>query len=86
MALSIGVQVSDQIDIDDKTLIIKGISHKSAVVCFNGGKHQVISEEERTLIAPEVYVSLGAAKKHSTQRCRLAFEAPRSIRIEKVDR
>ena len=86
MGLSIGVQAGDHINIGDKTLVVQEVGPKLSVVVYDGGKAQMVSEEERSMLAPEVYVSLGKAKGHSSRHCRLVFEAPRSIRIGKVSR
>lgn len=45
-----------------------------------------ITDQERTEIMPDVFVSLGSGSSTKGDRyCRLVFEAPRSIRIERVD-
>lgn len=51
------------------------------------GKQHDISEVERTKLDEDVYVSCGPWNgKGSADYSRLAFEAPRSIRIERLER
>lgn len=48
------------------------------------GEAWTITEHERTEIAPEVYVFCGQTKETGRRFSRLAFEAPKSVRIERL--
>jgi hypothetical protein len=79
MALSIGISVGSQITVGDHQVRVKELSPPNLIVITIDGKEdKMISDKERTEIVPEVFVSTGGAQN------RLAFEAPKSIRIKRV--
>jgi len=87
MALSIGVRVGNRIKItfpnkDEYFLKVVGTLLPSLVmVTVNGGEKKLITDQSRTEILPGVFVFSGGdgEKTH-----RLAFEAPKEIRIGRI--
>ena len=87
MALVLGCKLGSEVKVGDTMVKVKGINHDGEVVLEVEGQEHQITELERTRIMPEVWVSLGlGAGTKGNSYCRLAFEAPRSIRIERVDK
>jgi hypothetical protein len=85
MALSIGVQKGSKLLVGGETIEIVDIVYGHSMdVRVQGAIHHV-TDQERTLIMPDVYVSYGKNLKRPGQPgARLAFEAPRSIRINRL--
>lgn len=77
MALSLGVRVGSKILVGKQVVTVKSIAATGHVVLQVGNQEFVISEEERKEILPQVHV-------FSFESNRLAFEAPTSIRIQRV--
>ena len=84
MALSIGISVGSGIHVDGHLLQVKRLDqHKRIWVTVDGENHVVISDEEQKEIVPGVWVRVGIGQ--IGNRNRLAFEAPRAIRISRVE-
>ena len=86
MALSIGVFPSSAIRIGQSILVVKEIlDSKTVSITIDGGPPQLITEDKRTLILPDVYVFCGMkVNKPGVHESRLAFEAPRRIAINRI--
>jgi len=84
MALSIGVSVGSKIDVGGHLLQVKEIApHNLIVISIDKGEDMVISELSRTEILPTVFVFVGVGQSGGGNR--LAFEAPKTIRINRVE-
>jgi hypothetical protein len=84
VALSIGVRVGTKIDIAGHIVQVKGIVDTSLiVVTVDGGPDMRVSDKERITILPDVYVFVGG-RGQGHQDHRLAFEAPKLIRISRI--
>lgn len=86
MALILGVVEGDKIFIDDKPLVVRKIDGLSSILITFGGIDYPISDVESVEISPEVFVSCGVPRdvhRRTEMVARLAFEAPRRIRIER---
>lgn len=81
MALSIGVSAGDLIRVGEHEVQVKSLSYREnlIVVSVDGKSEHVISELGRVELLPEVFVFSGKGDHGGISR--LAFEAPRSIRI-----
>lgn len=85
MALIIGVNKSSKIQVGDKMVKIGDILPTVVMLKVEGGEDFMISDKERTEILPDVFVSLGLNHRtQSTNSNRLAFEAPMSVKINRV--
>ena len=87
MALSIGVLCGDRIDIDGHILEVKHASELAGmvvIVSVDGAPSVVLNEQSNVELIPGVKVFVGRGKTQSKGTYRLAFEAPRSIRINRV--
>lgn len=84
MALSIGVSVGSKIDVGGHLLQITALAQPNLiVVTVDAGVPVVVSDQSRTEILPDVFVFSGVGKAGSANR--LAFEAPRAIRISRIE-
>jgi len=84
VALSIGVSVGSRIHVDGHLLQVNKLDqHKRIWVTVDGENDVVISDEDRQEIVPGVWVRVGIGQ--TGKRNRLAFEAPRAIRISRVE-
>lgn len=84
MALSIGVSVGSGIDVDGHLLLVKRLDqHKRIWVTVDGEDDVVISDTDRKEIVPGVWVRVGIGQ--NGNRNRLAFEAPKAIRISRIE-
>ena len=80
MALSIGVGVGSRIDIGGHLLVVKALVQPNVVVVtVDRGEEIVISEGKSVEILPDVKVQAGVGGN------RLAFHAPKSIRISRIE-
>jgi len=83
MALAIGVTKGTKIRIGNMMLkVIDIVAGKCVRVAVDNGAPILVTDSERTPLAPNVFVSMG--KSSSTSGSRLAFEAPRAIPIERI--
>lgn len=82
MALSIGVSVGSKIDIAGSILKVRALVHPNLIVVgVNDGPDIVIEAEARKEVLPNVFVFTGIGANAN----RLAFEAPRNIRISRIE-
>jgi hypothetical protein len=80
MALSIGVGVGSRIDIGGHLLQVKAlVAPNIVVVTIDQGQEIMVSEEKAVELLPNVKVQTGVGGN------RLAFHAPKSIRISRVE-
>lgn len=85
MALSLGVQKGSRLSIGGQVIEVIDIDLGYSVDVLVHGKIHHITENERTLILPQVYVSYGRNPNSNDQfGARLAFAAPREIQINRV--
>ena len=85
MALSIGVQKGSKLLVGGQTVEVLDIVYGHSMAVAAGGKTHQVNDQERTEILPNVYVSYGKNLRRPNQPgARLAFEAPRSIRINRL--
>lgn len=93
MPLSLGVKKGSKIKVDQSMVeVVDVVSLSEIRINVSNGmlrqiKQHTITNEERTEILPEVFVSAGRddGADHSTKGyTRLAFEAPRRIKINRV--
>lgn len=89
MALSLGISNGSEIEITkgDKVtlLVVNSINGSSKAQIDVGGEVFNITDLERTEILPEVFVSFGkGASARGYRSARLAFEAPLSVKINRV--
>jgi hypothetical protein len=87
MALSIGVSQGTKIIVDKYELLVEDVPKATHVQVLFRDKRYIVTDEERIEIYPNVFLSCGLSdeRKHD-HNSRLAFEAPRSIFIERVGR
>jgi hypothetical protein len=83
MALSIGVSAGSKIKVGKSMVAVQEANRRMVTLKVDGGPTQIITEAERTEILPQVYVFIGVGP-DSGMNSRLAFEAPRSIQIDRV--
>ena len=87
MALSIGISCGDRISIDGHVLEVKDVSgfvEMVVIVSVDGAPSVVLTEQPSVELIPGVNVFVGRGTTQSKGSYRLAFEAPRSIRINRV--
>lgn len=82
MALSIGVSAGSKIDVGNHCVQVKTVVHPTLFILnVDGGEDITVTDKERVKILPEVYVFAGVGGAGVGNR--LAFEAPRSIAINR---
>ena len=87
MALSLGVKKGSKIDIGGVMLTVEEVLRPDLIRISIGGNTFAIDDLESQTILPDVKVFAGLGNhpnKGSSNYARLAFDAPRSIRIERV--
>lgn len=86
MALSIGVKAGRKICIGGTHMLcVREILAPNQVRITFDDKEMLVTDLERTELMAEVFVSCGLSDSQpGSQYTRLAFEAPRVIRIERV--
>jgi hypothetical protein len=87
MALSLGVSRGDRIDVGGHILEVKevwGFVEMVIRVSLDGAPAVVVIEQSPLELIPGVSVFVGRGKTQSKGSYRLAFEAPLSIRINRV--
>jgi hypothetical protein len=67
------------IQVGDSEVKVSTVTTDMVVVSVDGGPSQVVTDQKKTLLLPEVYASVGIGP--SGVGGRLLFEAPREIRI-----
>lgn len=85
MALSIGVSVGDKIDINGHLLRVKSLMQDPNVIIItiDGGPEFLVTDKDQQEILPNVKVQLGIGRTGGNNR--LAFDAPRTIPIHRLD-
>jgi len=84
MALSIGVSIGSKILVGGHLLVVKNLVHPNLIVIsVDRGEDIVISDKANTEILPGVEVFSGIGMGGGGNR--LAFTAPKSIRISRVE-
>lgn len=89
MALSLGVSKGSEIVVGlsdrEETIQVLDVECGTRVAIKVMGKRLEIDDQERVEVLPEVFVSCGLSNPHRGSRTsRLAFEAPRRIKINRV--
>jgi hypothetical protein len=88
LALSLGVQAGSQIKIGLHILrVIEVLDDGKLVKIEVGDRRYMISDEERTEIATNVFVFCGISEGMGWDvplKSKLAFEAPREIKIDRL--
>lgn len=85
MALSLGVKKGGVIKIGGVPLQVVSIDHQKSITVRINGREYVVSDKERVEILPTVFVFVGTwSVLNQSSQGRLAFEAPRAVRIERV--
>lgn len=85
MALCLGVRLHDEVLIGNELVSVVQVEEESVVLNAKG-KDFLITEKERKEILPEVFVSIGIEKVKRPNQVRIAIEAPREIKINRVKR
>lgn len=86
MALSIGVREGSKIQVGKNLLSVKQIDDSRRIHILYGKQEHLITDEERTEVEPDVFISCGIKSDRPTNYnfSRLAFEAPRSVEIHRI--
>lgn len=89
MALSIGVSAGSRIKVGGKTVHVRKIlTPVLLVLTVDDGDEILVSDKERVKIMPDVFVFAGVGSPKGDGQGvgnRLAFEAPRSIAIHRLE-
>jgi hypothetical protein len=84
MALSLEVTQGSKIKIGQHMLEVGEITKGTHITATYKGQTHLITTEERTELEDGVFVSCGSKpQKHHEKRTRLAFEAPRNVKINR---
>ena len=82
MALVLGLEVGDVVDIAEKWLAVLTVdSRRSATLITEGGKTLEINAHRMTEMAPGIW--LGVGLKRAPSRLRLLVDAPRHMSIKR---
>jgi hypothetical protein len=82
MALVLGLEVGDVVDIAEKWLAVLTVdSCRRATLITEGGKKLAINAHRMTEMVPGVWVGVGL--KRATSRLRLLVEAPKHMSIKR---
>ena len=86
MALSIGVVKGSCIEVDSHVVQVKAFMPPDLIVIsVDLGAHITVRDDEGIEILPDVFVSVGKGQNYERSRGhRLAFRAPKSIRISRT--
>jgi hypothetical protein len=80
MALTLGVKIGDVVDIADQWVAVLSIDGRnSATLISSDGQKILISSNQMTQTAPDVWIGLGPDAART--RLRLVFDVPRHISI-----
>lgn len=83
MPLSIGVGVGSKIGVGQHTVSVRALVHpRLIVIAVDNGPDIVVTDRESVEILPEVKVQTGVGASGGSNR--LAFTAPREIRISRL--
>ena len=81
MAWTVGIQVGTVIDVGNHAVEVTDIQFSTVVLLVDGRKTLVITADERTEVVPDVFVFVGEGESALPGRRRLAFEAPKNIKL-----
>lgn len=88
MALSLGVTIGSKIRVGNETLEVLDVRDAMDTKLRAAGHVFTITDMERQEVLPSVFISLGWSNSTKDARfphfSRLAIEAPRELRIERV--
>jgi hypothetical protein len=86
MALSLGVKNGSQIKVGTTTLRVRKVSNNGKSILIQVvNRRFLVNDQDRTEILPDIFVFCGVTgDRAGERRSRIAFEAPRSIRIDRV--
>ena len=86
MALSLGVRKGDHIKVGATMIEVVRVEDDNIIGLYVAGQPLIyVSDTEKTEILPDVWVFCGSTTRQQYDGySRLAFEAPREIRIERV--
>lgn len=86
MALSIGISNGSKIMVGPTLLVVDDILMGRHIAITFGEEKFLITDEQRTKVAEDVFISCGNKDHKRHERyTRLAFEAPRRIEITRVE-
>lgn len=84
MALSIGAGAGDRIRVGEDILHVREVHPSTIVICKNDDAPVLITEDAKVDIIRSVFIFKGISPASTKVSSRLAFEAPKSIRIERI--
>jgi hypothetical protein len=86
MALSIGVSKGSKIQVGKNLMRVLEVQDSRHVSIMYGNTRHLITDTERTEVEPGVFLSCGIKQDKETMMnsSRIAFEAPRSVIINRV--
>lgn len=86
MALSLGVKNGSQIKVGTTTLRVIEVSNSGKSILIEvANRRFLINDQDRTEILPDVFAFCGVTGDWAGERrSKIAFDAPRSIRIDRV--
>lgn len=87
MALSIGIVPGSKIKVGNSVIRVDSVMNSNLVgLSLDGGPVFMVSDNEKTEVMPQVMVSCGVkAAREASHMSRLAFDAPRSISINRIE-
>lgn len=86
MALCLGVKAGDRISVGVSELVVDALLTDGTIFITVENEQYQITDKRREEILPSVFVSCGlAASARRDKFSKLAFEAPRSIKIMRQD-
>jgi hypothetical protein len=86
VALSIGVTAGSQIRVGDEIVKVLEVLRGKAIRVEVDGKQHVITDQQRTEVLPDVFLTYGAPGPNLKEfkGSRLAFEAPKDLKITRL--
>lgn len=84
MALSLGVRKGSTIKVGGDVVTVTDVVKADEVHVRVRETNFTVTDKERTQILPDVFVFCGSKDAFQKGNSRLAFEAPRRIRIERL--
>lgn len=86
MALSLGIHEGSKIQVGSHVVTVTEIVRDNLMTVEAGGLKHMVTDTERTEILPSVFVFCGSSHGQAATNARLAFEAPRSININRIEK
>lgn len=84
MALSLGVHEGSKIKVGDVLVSVQTIVNGNEVEILYGDQQHLITDSERTEVAPNIFISCGVRDNRFPNHSRLAFEAARNVPITRI--